>query len=60
MIHKERKITEEYTVGVCTSCGATEKRKYAPGDVLFGTSEKCASCGGDVRVEKIYGNTITY
>lgn len=60
MIHKERKISSEYTVEVCYSCGAEKTRKYAPGDILFGMSEKCASCGGSMLVEKIYGQTITY
>ena len=60
MIHKERKITGEYTVEGCPSCGAAETRKYAPGDVLFGPAEKCSSCGGAMRIEKIYGETITY
>lgn len=60
MIHKERKISSEHTVEACASCGMVKTRKYAPGDILFGMSEKCTSCGGNVRIEKIYGRTITY
>lgn len=61
MIHVERKLTREYTVVKCTKCGATEQRKFSAGDIVFSVSGKCAaSCGGTVRIEKIFGETVFY
>ena len=60
MIHKERKIITEHTVRACTSCEETTTKKYVAGDMLFEISEKCASCKQNMRIEKIYCQTITY
>ena len=57
MIFSKKKITIAYTVEQCTKCKMLTKRKFNDGDVLFAESSKCASCGGLIQIEKIFGES---
>lgn len=58
MIFSKEEITIAYTVEKCNLCTMERKRKFRVGDVLFSDSEKCNSCEGIMRIEKIFGETI--
>ncbi|MDH3191366.1 MAG: hypothetical protein OEM18_01585 [Nitrosopumilus sp.] len=58
MIFSKEKITISYTVEKCKQCAMERKRKFKEGDFLFSESNKCNSCDGMMRIEKIFGETI--
>ncbi|MFQ5496877.1 MAG: hypothetical protein ACE5DU_03225 [Nitrosopumilus sp.] len=58
MIFSKEKITIAYTIEQCPECKMQRKRKFIEGDVLFAESEKCSSCNGITRIEKIFGETL--
>lgn len=52
-----KKTTVAYAVEECDSCDRSSKRAYKSGDVLFEPAGQC-SCGGGMRVAKIYGQAV--
>lgn len=54
----KKKITLEYTVEKCNSCGNTTQRKFKKGDVLFAELAKCQTCEGTICIDKIFGETL--
>ena len=58
MIFSKEKITIDYTVEKCKLCNMERKRKFKTGDFLFSETDKCNSCDGVMRIEKIFGETI--
>ena len=54
----KNKITTSYTIEKCTSCKFESKREFKKGDFLFKEISLCDSCGGKIKVEKIFGETI--
>jgi len=58
MIFSKKKIIVAYTVEQCTKCEMLTKRKFDEGDVLFEELSKCSSCDGQIRIEKIFGESF--
>ena len=46
---------EAYSAERCRGCNASTTRRFAAGDALFAERSRCASCGGPVIVERIFG-----
>lgn len=57
MIFSKREVTVAYTVEKCNSCSNQNKRKFREGDTLFSRIGSCG-CGGEFRIEMIYGETF--
>ena len=57
MFSKE-KIIVAYTTEKCDSCKLERKRKFKEGDFLFSKTAKCDSCDGEMKIEKIFGESI--
>ena len=53
------KTVISYTVEQCDSCTELSKRKFLSGDYIFKIVSKCPSCSGQIRITKIFGETIT-
>jgi hypothetical protein len=53
------KAVISYTVEQCDSCTELSKRKFSSGDYIFKIVSKCPSCNGEIRITKIFGETIT-
>ena len=58
MMFSKKKITLEYTVEKCNSCGNTAKRKFQKGDVLFAEVSPCKMCEGIICIDKIFGEIL--
>ena len=58
MIFSKEKTIVAYTVEKCKLCSMERKRKFKEGDFLYFETEKCNSCDGMMRIEKIFGETI--
>ena len=57
MFSKE-KIIIAYTIEKCKSCNFEKKRKFSEGDYLFSSMDNCNSCGGQMQIEKIFGESV--
>ena len=58
MKEAERKITRCYTCLECKLCKNMAKRKFESNDSVFQNIGKCSACDGDLKVTKIFGETI--
>ena len=58
MIFSRKKVLVEYTEEQCTKCQTVARRKFVLGDTLFAELSKCSSCGGIMRIEKIYCDVL--
>ncbi len=58
MIFSKEKIIIAYTIEKCKLCKMERKRKFKEGDFLYSETQKCNSCDGLMRIEKIFGETI--
>ena len=56
---KNKKIVSEYTLEQCILCKNLSKRKFKKGDYVFLETSKCPSCQGQLRIEKIFCETIS-
>lgn len=51
---KKRHVTE-YTETTCHGCGASDKRRFRHGDVVFEDApESCPKCGAAVMINRIF------
>lgn len=56
---KKKRLVTEYTTTICHGCGATDKRRFRHGDVVFEDApEPCPECGGAVMIDKIFGEIL--
>ena len=56
---EKNEIIESYTLEECNACKNQLKRKFSQGDYVFKHISKCPSCNGQVRIIKIFGETLT-
>ncbi len=56
---KKKRLVTEYTITICHGCGASGKRRFRHGDVVFEDApEPCLECGGAVMIDKIFGEIL--
>ena len=56
---EKNETTISYTLEDCDACKNQLKRKFSQGDYVFKRISKCPSCNGQVRITKIFGETLT-
>jgi len=56
---EKNEIIVSYTLEECDACKNQLKRKFSKGDYVFKLISKCPSCNGQVRITKIFGETLT-
>ena len=59
MMSKKIEIVTAYTLQQCSSCKEQSKQKFSDGDYVFKEVSKCASCNGQIIIEKIFGESLT-
>lgn len=59
-LSRKMEIVREYTLEKCGGCGAMSKRVFAEGDVLFARAPSCRLCGGQVSIDRIFGEREEY
>lgn len=57
---KKQEQRSPFTVEKCNSCNREIKRKFKEGDYVFKETITCDSCNGKMRIDRIYGEIITY
>ena len=58
MFQKKEEKRIPYTIERCDSCNKEEKRSFKIGDYVFKEISACSSCKGQIRISKIFGETI--
>jgi len=58
-VFNKNKTVVPYTLEQCDSCSEQSRRKFSEGDYVFKEMSKCSSCEGQVRITKIFGETIS-
>ena len=57
--NRKRRLVTEYTATICHGCGASGKRRFRHGDVVFEDEpEPCPECGGAIMIDKIFGEIL--
>jgi NAD-dependent SIR2 family protein deacetylase len=58
-MYTKNETAEPYTIEQCSSCKEQTKRKFSKGDYVFKNISKCSSCKGQIRITKIFDDTLT-